>query len=378
MSDLRSGLDARYVVLGGGAGGSLLVRALATSGIPGPVVLVDDGSTPIDERVWSSWRPVTGGSDSAVGRSWRRLVVATHGGERELGLRHHRYVAVRGRDLRAATDASLQTLSGERLNATVFALRDDGDGVVVSTTAGELRADFAFDAIGLLPARPSTCGAWMSFEGWEVESAQPMFDPGAVRLMDFRVPQDDGVAFLHTLPWSSTHALVEFTRISSSPARTSSESFLRAHLDLILGIDGYRVRRREEGVFPLRPRVPRPRTARCLAVGAAAGLVKASTGYGYQLMRQDSARLAEQVRDGEELSGLRRASRHRAMDAVFLELAVHDPATLAPSLELLFARNSADLVLRFLSEATTLTEEARLVSSLPVSPFLRAALRTLT
>jgi hypothetical protein len=66
------------------------------------------------------------------------------------------------------------------------------------------------------------------------------------------------------------------------------------------------------------------------------------------------------------------------MDAVFLELALHDPATLATALELLFARNSADLVLKFLSEATTLSEEARLGSSLPVSPFLAAALRTLT
>jgi lycopene beta-cyclase len=107
-------------------------------------------------------------------------------------------------------------------------------------------------------------------------------------------------------------------------------------------------------------------------------MVKASTGYGYQLMRQDSACLAHQLHDREALSGLRRPHHHQAMDAVFLELALHDPATLATSLELLFARNSADLVLRFLSEASTLTEEARLVSSLPVFPFLRAALRTLT
>ena len=131
MSDLRSGLDARYVVLGGGAGGSLLVRALAAAGVPGPVVLVDDGSTPIDERVWSSWRHLSERPDPAVSTSWRRLVIATDRGERELGLRHHRYVAVRGRDLRAATDASLQMISGERLNATASDLRDDGDSVVV-------------------------------------------------------------------------------------------------------------------------------------------------------------------------------------------------------------------------------------------------------
>ena len=366
------------MVLGGGASGSLLVRALAAVGVPGPVVLVDDGSTPIDERVWSSWRPLSDGPDPAVSTSWRRLVIATDRGERELGLVRHRYVVVRGRDLRAATDAALHVLSGERLTARASAVRDDGDGAVVSTTAGDVRADFVFDSIGLVPAGSSTCGAWMSFEGWEVESVRSAFDADRVALMDFRVPQHEGVSFFHALPWTSTHALVEVIRISGSPATTSSESLLARHLDLTLGVDGYRVLRREGGVLPLRPRVHRPRTARCLALGAAAGLVKASTGYGYQLMRQDSARIAHQLRDGQTVSGLRRRSRHQAMDAVFLELALHDPATLTTSLELLFTRNSADLVLRFLSEVTTLEQDARLVSSLPVSPYLRAALRTLT
>lgn len=378
MSDLRPGLDARYVVLGGGGGGSLLVRALAAAGVPGPVVLVDDGSTPIDERVWSSWRPLSDGPDAVVSASWRRLAIATDNGERELGLRHHRYVMVRGRDLRAATDASLERLSGERLDATASALRDVGDGVVVATDAGELRAELAFDSVGLLPARVSTCRAWMSFEGWEIESTHASFDPSSVQLMDFRVPQDDGVTFLHTLAWTSTRALVELTRFSGTPAGTSSGSVLRTHLDLTLGVDGYRVLRRETGAIPLRPHEKRPRTARSLALGAHAGMVKASTGYAYELMRQDGARLAAQLRDGEALLGLRRRPRHGALDAVFLELALHDPPTLATALELLFARNSADLVLRFLSEATTLGEEARLASSLPAQPFLRAALRTIT
>ena len=280
MSDLRSGLDARYVVLGGGAGGSLLVRALASAGVPGPVVLVDNQSTSIDERVWSSWRPMSDGPDPVVGRSWRRLVIATALGERELGLRHHHYVAVRGHDLRAATDASLRALPGERLEATAISIRDVGDGAVVSTTAGELRAGFVFDSVGLLPARHSTCDSWMSFEGWEIESARPTFDPGAVRLMDFRVPQQDGVAFLHTLPWTSTRALIEFTRISASPVSSFTDSSLRSHLDITLGADSYRVLRREIGVLPLRPYLDRPRTAASIAVGAAAGMVKASTGYG--------------------------------------------------------------------------------------------------
>ena len=247
----------------------------------------------------------------------------------------------------------------------------------MSTTAGDLSADFVFDSVGLLRSEPAAPDAWMSFEGCEIESDETSFDPDRLRLMDFRVPQRGGVAFLYTQPWTTNRGLVEYTRISGSPDDLPSESFLAQHLDFVLGAGGYRVVRQEAGILPLQPYLHRPRTARCLALGAAAGMVKSSTGYGYELMRRDSACIARQLHDGETPSGLRRRLRHRHMDAVFLELALHDPAILATSLELLFARNSGDLVVRFLNEVTTPDEEARVVSSLPVGPFLGAACRTL-
>lgn len=366
--------DAGVVVLGAGASGSAVVRALAAAGAPGPVLLVDDGSVPLDERVWASWLPVGDrAADPAVSASWRRLVIATDGGRRVLGLRHHRYVAVRGHDLRAATDVALAAVSGERLAATVTAVDDDGESALVATSAGELRAGLVLDSVGMLDAATPSPHAWMSFSGCEIETDGPVFDRDAVRLMDFRVPQAGGATFAYTLPWAADRALVELTRICPEPTSASTGADLTVHLDRVVGAGRYRVVRRESGVLPLAPRVRRPRSAHCLAIGAEAGLVRASTGYGYERMRRDATRIAEQLRRGARPSGLRRSPRHHAMDAVFLELATRDPETLVDSLERLFARNPADLVLRFLDEATSPREEVRLVSSLPTSPFLAAA-----
>ena len=338
------------------------------------MLLVDDGSVPLDERVWASWLPVGDhGDDLAVSASWRRLVVATDRGERVLGLRRHRYVAVRGRDLRAATDVALEVVSGVRLAATVTALDDDGATVRVTTSAGQLRTGLVLDSVGVLGGVPPSPRAWMSFSGCEIETDGPAFDRTSVRLMDFRVPQADGATFAYTLPWTADRALVELTRISADPTPTSTDRDLTAHLDRVLGAGRYRVVRREAGVLPLAPRVRRPRTTRCLAIGAEAGLVRSSTGYGYARMRRDAACIAEQLRRGERPSGLRRSRRHHVMDAIFLELATRDAGTLVYSLERLFARNPVDLVLRFLDEATLPGEEARLISSLPTSPFLAAA-----
>ena len=134
--------------------------------------------------------------------------------------------------------------------------------------------------------------------------------------------------------------------------------------------------RNQAATVPLRPHVHRHSTAHHIALGESAGLVKASSGYGFELARRDSDRIASQLRAGRRPTGLVRSPRHQAMDAVFLDLAVRRPATLVAALEQLFARSSADLVLRFLDERTTVREEARLVSSLPVLPFAAAAAHT--
>ena len=370
MSERR---DARYVVLGGGASGSAIVRALAARGVAGPVLLVDDGSVPLDDRVWASWRPLSEPEDPAVSASWRRLLVATERGERELALVRHRYVAVRGRDLRAATDTALAAIGGARLTARALAVREDARGAVVSTDVGDVRADLVLDSVGLHPDVTSAPHAWMSFTGWEVECDHPAFTPDRLRLMDFRVPQDDGVSFVYTLPWSATTALVELTGFCAAASPQSTETSLSAYLDGSLGAGRYAVTRREAATVPLRPHVHRHSAAHHVALGESAGLVKASSGYGFELARRDAAHIAADLRAGRRPTGLVRSARHQAMDAVFLDLALRRPATLVAALEQLFARNPADLVLAFLDERSTLREEARLVSSLPVRPFVAAA-----
>ena len=225
MAAARSTRGVRIAVLGGGASGSLLVRALADAGVAGPIVLVDDGSSPIDDRLWASWRPLHEGPDPAVSLSWRHLAVATPAGGLELGLRRHRYVAVRGRDLRAATDRALSELGGARLDEHVVSLHEDGDHAVVTTEEGRLVADLVFDSVGLLAdeAETEVPAAWMSFEGWEIETDEPVLDDSRVLLMDFRESTErvdaDGVSFVYTLPLSPTRALVEHTCLGARRAR---------------------------------------------------------------------------------------------------------------------------------------------------------------
>ncbi len=109
-------------------------------------------------------------------------------------------------------------------------------------------------------------------------------------------------------------------------------------------------------------------------IGNRGGLLKASTGYAYARIQRDSAAIARSlVRDGHPFDRPKTRARHRFLDATLLELIRTDPRAVEVAFAELFSRNPADLVLRFLDEDTTVTEEVRLLRTLPPRPFLRAA-----
>jgi lycopene beta-cyclase len=79
------------------------------------------------------------------------------------------------------------------------------------------------------------------------------------------------------------------------------------------------------------------------------------------------------VRHGHPFGGRRPRRRHRLLDAVLLEVLDRDPPRLEQVFARLFAANPVERVLRFLDEDTSVTEELRLIASLPPAPFLRAS-----
>jgi lycopene beta-cyclase len=290
----------------------------------------------------------------------------------------HDYTVVDGAALGHAVDAALAGVSGSRLVAEVTDIVAPTEGrLLVRTHDSEIPADLVFDSVGVgLGRDPRAPTAWMSFTGWRVRVDRPGFVADAVMLMDFRVPQHDQVRFVYVLPDDACLALVELTVISAdgSPPDGATGD-LTAYLDRELGAGRWHADSGEQGAIPLSPSGRRRDLADGLVtIGSAAGLVKASTGYGYRLMERDAELLARAYPVvNRRRHGLRRRARHRAMDAVFLHLAVTEPMLLVAALEGMFAANPIDRVVRFLNEESSLGDELHVVRSLPRRLFLRAA-----
>jgi lycopene beta-cyclase len=211
------------------------------------------------------------------------------------------------------------------------------------------------------------------FLGYEIETDFDAFDPEVVDLMDFRVAQKGETRFIYILPFSRRNALVEFTLFSEQILTDAEyQSELQSYLARQLGLTDYRILRTEKGVIPMvLDMVPRFAAtgggSPIYPIGAAAGQIKASTGYSFRRNQKSLSSLSS--------STLRYYPqcqwRFAVYDALLLEIIRSDGTRMSQIFPQLFETNNAQTIFKFLDEETHFLEEIKIFYSLPWCPFLK-------
>jgi len=366
------------VIAGGGVSGLSLAAHLAVADHRHPVVVVDDGSHPLDDRTWALWSDGPGLLDAAASRWFERIRVHANGRTTVLPLGRYRYRVVRGSDLRAVVRRYTDPLPHFTFQSG-HVDRIDQDGVVVDGT--HLRARWVFDSV-IGPEVPPPVNAQLSFRGWHVRSERPAFDAETPTFFDFRTSQEHGASFVYVLPFDAHHALVEHTSFTAPGAvelpRAQREA-LTEYLTEVVCTGGHEVEREEHAVLPLCAAQAERRRGNVLTIGAGGGLLKASTGFGYQRIQRDSEAIAESLhRNGHPFELPQPSGRFRMFDAVLLDVVTRDPAQLERAFGALFRYRTAEPALRFLDEATTPPQEWKLFAGMPAPVYLAAAGRRLS
>lgn len=384
------------LIVGGGASGlSLACHLVAHGWQHRSVLVVDDGASDPSSRAWASWSTGRGLLDDAATTTFDRLAVRTATRSIQAVLSRYRYRVVDGTWLYDTTDRLLAGAVGyRRVQGRVTALREDTDAVTVSVApahgdthrpATTVRADWVFDSVGIGAPTPRPSAA-LAVLGLRVTTAADAFDPAVPVLMDFRTDQSTGLAFMYVLPRSRREALVEHTRFVVPLADQGPHLRPRSHPSPGAAVADY-LRRTvatagtsteiERGLIPLRNPPDGSRApSRTVPIGAPAGMVKASTGYGYERIQRHSAAVARSlVTCGHPFDVPARPAWYRHLDGVLLETLRREPAAVLDAFVRMFARNPADRVLAFLDEDTSLREELALVRTLRPAPFLRGTTR---
>ncbi len=371
--------DFDYLIIGAGAAGLLLCQELATHpGLAGRrIAVVDDGSFPIEHRAWGYWTSQHRPIDGIASAAWSRVDVFAQGGSRRLTLDPYRYLLIRGGELEAWVAEASTSGNVTRIHDRIQ--RIDGQSAAASCVGeiGEYSASLVFDSRP--PPHASDGAVRLQFLGWELKTADDAFDPAVATFMDFRLAASGRVQFGYVLPTAPNRALVELAAFATQPLDpTAAGDELESYLRQQLGIEHWDVHRREFGDLRLTVESDWPENEFVVDIGRRGGLLRPSTGYGFDRMARHAKQIAGALaasptsRDGLPFEPNKR---HSYLDRVLLDVVAAHPAVLEPTFDSLFSNNPPTRILRFLDEDSTMRDEAKIVSSMPKTPFVRAAAR---
>lgn len=216
-----------------------------------------------------------------------------------------------------------------------------------------------------------------SFFGWLVKTDKPIFDSEVFTMMDFSIVQNGHTQFLYVLPFDAQQALIEPTRfghelMTEQEATGIIENYLEQYHTR------YQIIEKEQGSIPMCSAALQNQNLplNWFRTGAGGGQLKPSTGYSFVRSLTDAQHIVQSIRSKEKKFRRRKSPvRFAYYDRLLLQIIGHSPARGKQIFTQLFQHNRATKVLSFLDEKSTLLEEVRLMSSLPIALFLGAALK---
>ena len=375
----------RYIILGAGAAGLSLCHALLERGVRDQILILDRKTAFTDDRTWCFWNVRPTPFSHLASHCWHRWdVLDTAGWVAGQTSPAVGYACLHSRDFYAHTLGKIRRCGNVtlRLDCPAESCHSAPDHAVVQAAGVSYQADYVFDS-RLRPLPDDGDALVQRFFGQFIRTDAPCFDPTRCTLMDFRVPQEDGLHFLYTLPFSPTEALVEDTYIQPSLATAIRPAQHRTQIAAYLapqrGLTEYAVTHEEAGAIPMTTRPFPKRDGRVFFIGTAGGCTKPSSGYTFARIQEQCRQLADAAAAGtldhfhERIAPVR----YRFFDAVFLRALRDRPAAFPGYFQRLFERVPPQALTAFLSETGTWHSDSQIIRSLPLGPFLQAAFRTL-
>jgi len=370
-----------YIITGAGCAGlSLLMRMINCGLTKGKsVLLIDKEDKTRNDRTWCFWEKGEGFFEPVVYRSWKSMGFFSNDYNKQMDIAPYRYKMIRGVDFyqycfkEISRHDNIEFVKGEvkyTRSANSFRLYLDNELV---DTSGSI----VFNSV-YAPSPPAkkTLNVLQHFKGWVIKTATDVFDPGKATMMDFRVHQQYGTSFVYVLPFNKREALVEYTLFTPSLLKPEQYDIeLQNYLSDFLNITNYEIKDEEFGIIPMtNEKFYFKKNG--WQIGTAGGQTKASSGYTFQFIQKQSQKIVEHLLTGKSLENIRSTpGRFRFYDNTLLYILYHNKLPGDKIFSRLFKKNKPQQVLRFLDNESSLTEELKIISTLPTWPFLKAALK---
>jgi len=367
-----------FIIAGAGcAGYSLLYHLLQDPILSKKKILVVDANfNKGNDRTWCFWEDSVGPFESIVCKKWSNIEVLKGAMHRSLPTAPFEYKMIQGIDFYQHISAFAKGFDNvEWVASKIISIDAVHGGARVNWEGGTGNADYVFSSIH---GDRIQSALWQHFKGIVVEFDAPIFDERIARLMDFNVPQMNATAFMYLLPMTDKKALVEYTLFSPSILETVEyDHVLNAYMKEHYKGQAYTIVHNEQGAIPMTTKKMTSRTGNVISIGTMGDAVKASTGYAFQFIQQQTQQLVQQLKLNQSLDASVHYTRHQFYDAVLLYILEHKKMAGDEIFARIFKKNDAATVFKFLSNTSTLLEDINIMSSLPTSIFLPAAFKVM-
>ncbi|WP_333799984.1 lycopene cyclase family protein [Phnomibacter sp.] len=369
-----------HIILGAGCAGlSLAVRMAAEPRLGQQKILVIDKAPKAgNDRTWCFWEKQPGYFEHLVHHSWQQLWVKHPQGALPLQLDGYAYKMIRSIDFYKHGMQQLAAAPNVQLHYGNVQSVDAANGII-TTGGGTFKATHIFSSVLLQEPvmQPDEFYLLQHFRGWFIETEEDVFDEAAADLMNFRVSQEHGCAFMYVLPLSKRKALVEYTLFTEEVLTNEQyDAGLQQFMQDELKLHSFHISEVENGIIPM-TNLRFPAQEGCVTyIGTAGGRTKASTGYTFQHIQQHSEQLVKALLNNQS-TALPMQQRFHFYDSVLLQILHERKLPGADVFFQLFQRNPAARVLRFLDNQTSLWQELRLMNTTPWKYFVPAALQQL-
>lgn len=370
-----------YIFLGAGCASlSIIMRIIASKYFTQKKILIIDKEPKIkNDRTWCFWEVKNGFFEDIVYRKWRHLFFKTDNTSIPLQMGSYQYKMIRGIDfynkcfsiikLQQHIDIKYGDISFEETTGKQIIIKIDNEPLLLNENTMVFNSLYIPDT-----KQKGTFHLLQHFKGWIVESQAGFFNNEKATLMDFGVSQKHGTTFVYVLPLSSTTALVEYTLFSEEQMPMAEYDIaLKNYLKENLGLTDYTIVEEEFGTIPMtNSNFPFFKNG-MYYIGTAGGQTKASTGYTFRFIQKQAEKIVEELISKGTLSKNKKIKKRFIFyDSTLLHILSKKVLEGKNIFSILFKKNRASAIFKFLDNDTTIAEEIKLINSLPKKIFMKA------
>ena len=376
-----------YVIAGSGCAGlSLLYRLLIDPVLQSKKILVIDRiQKNTNDRTWCFWEEGKGLFESLVIHEWKSLIFKNEDFTRQFDLEKYRYKMIQGKDfyefvLSYAANFENVTFKNENIKG----ITSDAIEATVETEKNRYKSEYLFNSTSLFNPKITVENSLLQhFTGWVIKTKEATFDSKVGTLMDFTLDQKHGATFMYVLPTSSTEALVEYTLFSKSVLpKEEYKTALTHYIKNNLQISDYEITHTEFGIIPMSlAKFERKSDAfnRIINIGTAGGYTKASSGYTFQFVQKNTAQIVKNLLQQKNPNPEKSFDdkRYEWYDRVLLEVILSGKMEGKEIFSMMFSKRLPEDILKFLGNESSILDDLKIVTALPIGPFMMAGLKQL-